>query len=791
ADNGDDGAEQDEEGLVSGSQNKADDTGDIRPAARLLDIDREIWSSRRSRINGELANRIYGLKFSAPERKRINDSGRPSNYHKQDLMSDVSEPTDDGTQQQPKHSPPSIIPFILARFYCREVVQVVAGHDGIAAIIYEGGVFAIVDCVGQSTLLVDNLNQSPEKTQTAKDVFTAAIAPPQLDVENAPAEQAAKAAFSKEVETITAANIVRFSKPSLGDGSAAGEKNADAASEDHFAVGTSRGYVSLYPIFGSSPPQTQAWPCTGPILYLEMETIACSSAKEESKGTPPHMLVVGTHTAVTVHDGFTPTPVFRHTSPKNTHFLGMRIVKLQTGWHGVAAVDAQANVTLLSLPELREECVLPIPGAKEVIASVNIGISADGHISLLGPNALLIQASIAEAAGTPADKEKRSFFDASLESPQRPVRKGITSWLFGKTSSSSQDIDSFFHEHFRDLLAGGGTCPGAHLRQTEAPPSLSSAPGPSSEPSKAAEIDRSIDPSGFSEARSMLDKREERLGDIDQKDRYIDPSIDATAIAVDPVQGSMAVGHANGQIKLFARKYPSSSKVCTLNRTPVVHLAFIPDQAALAAIDEQGYLWVFDTDTLQLCFSYKVPSVPTAIALIAGTSWLALGTEIGRVYFVDVVNSRKSDFSIGCQVQPPSHVASVEPHPVETERLLVAYSGGGCVVCDIGKASLSEKAMVVARYTFEHPDNLKQEFNHTDATPRIIEPQLTGAGWSPSGEHIAAVYDNGILCVFSANTASRPVVARTIAHPDIFSAEDAAATSADLERGMRCLGHVR
>ncbi|KAJ2522655.1 Lethal(2) giant larvae sro7 [Coemansia sp. RSA 1939] len=184
--------------------------------------------------------------------------------------------------------------------------------------------------------------------------------------------------------------------------------------------------------------------------------------------------------------------------------------------------------------------------------------------------------------------------------------------------------------------------------------------------------------------------------------RVIDPTDDATAIVFEPVQSITAIGYVSGKIRLFSEKLSTHVELGIERSSEIRHLVVLSSQPVVAAIDGLGTLWVFDTDIQRLCFSYNVPLAPTCVGLIADTSWLLIGTEAGRVYFVDVLEGKKSDFSIGCQIRPPSPVVSVAPHPLETEKLLIAYSEGTCVVCDLGKASGSEKAMVLTRHKYEH-----------------------------------------------------------------------------------------
>ncbi|KAJ2491650.1 Lethal(2) giant larvae sro7 [Coemansia sp. RSA 2050] len=276
--------------------------------------------------------------------------------------------------------------------------------------------------------------------------------------------------------------------------------------------------------------------------------------------------------------------------------------------------------------------------------------------------------------------------------------------------------------------------------------------------------------------------------------RLVDPAVGATAVGADPTQGVLAVGYKSGRIDLFSSKRPTCAHLHIGLPGAVQHLKLVPGQPFLAAIDSHGVLRVFDTDTLQLCFSYSVPSPPTCMSLLPGTRWLLIGTEMGRVYFVNSGEGLKSDFSIGSLVQPPSRVVSAEPHPVETEKILIAYAEGTCVVCDLGKGSLSERHMVVSKHRYEHLQALKQSMrrdlsgdDHFGAPyADLVEPQLTGASWSPSGDQIATAYTNGVFCVFDASSDPEPVVARTIVSEDI-----GCLNVADLERNARCLKYVR
>lgn len=215
----------------------------------------------------------------------------------------------------------------------------------------------------------------------------------------------------------------------------------------------------------------------------------------------------------------------------------------------------------------------------------------------------------------------------------------------------------------------------------------------------------------------------------------------------DPVQGMLALGYASGRVDLHgtSNQYRQIDSSVAASGDTVAHLKLLSGHPSLVAIDAQGMLRVYDTDTLDMCFTYKVPSMPVCISQIPSTPWLLVGTEMGRVYFVNCVGGQKSDFSIGSQTQPPAPVIAVKAHPVNTERLLIAYEEGTICVHDLGKAATAASApelnAVVGKYSAAAQQQQK-EFQI-----------LTSAGWSPTGDQIVAVYSNGSICIFNTRNA--------------------------------------
>ncbi|KAJ2324528.1 hypothetical protein IWW51_003231, partial [Coemansia sp. RSA 2702] len=212
----------------------------------------------------------------------------------------------------------------------------------------------------------------------------------------------------------------------------------------------------------------------------------------------------------------------------NAQLVRMRIVRLSSGWRGIAAVDSQAKVILLSLPDLSEVARLTLPGdAQKLVHSADICIDDNGRIQMLGSNGRLLQTHIA-ARGRESEANRnarRSYFNMQLPLPPQPTRKGITSWLLGKATDPSADIDAFLGSHRRDLLSSGGRKPGAQLRAELAPldpelPTLALNKR-SRQDSKVGEIDRSLNADEFSETKDMLEKRGQQLDDVSEAVQHL------------------------------------------------------------------------------------------------------------------------------------------------------------------------------------------------------------------------------------------------------------------------------
>ena len=114
----------------------------------------------------------------------------------------------------------------------------------------------------------------------------------------------------------------------------------------------------------------------------------------------------------------------------------------------------------------------------------------------------------------------------------------------------------------------------------------------------------------------------------------------ACSVAVDPVQGTVAVGSVDGLVKLFGFQgaeialWPDNTggdADPSSGRSPVAHLAFATNSGRLLAVHAPGTLrlWALD-GRARLANTATVDE--GAVALVApcpGTAWMLLGTEHG------------------------------------------------------------------------------------------------------------------------------------------------------------------
>ncbi|KAJ2557841.1 hypothetical protein EV175_001105 [Coemansia sp. RSA 1933] len=239
-------------------------------------------------------------------------------------------------------------------------------------------------------------------------------------------------------------------------------------------------------------------------------------------------------------------------------FFSKKVIDVVSGPNGIVAiafedgaivvidcVKQEWNVTLLKLPDLNEEAVINIVNASGLTPSIademattkpNVRVSRTGRILVTGKDGLFMQASIIDmrspasadaasaVASEPTRKMTRTYFDIAHQLPPPPARKGITSWLFGKSANASADITAFLGSHSRDLIVNGATKPGERFmirnEKATADEALAEA-GPSGiskqTDSKIEGIVKDTELGPFSDMRMMAERRGQQLEELGDK----------------------------------------------------------------------------------------------------------------------------------------------------------------------------------------------------------------------------------------------------------------------------------
>ncbi|KAJ2856248.1 hypothetical protein GGI22_003875 [Coemansia erecta] len=417
-----------------------------------------------------------------------------------------------------------ILPFMLARFYSSKAVNIVSGPNGIIAAAFEDGAVVVIDCVKHEVVLSDNINQTPTAETEATDIF------------RPPVSLTANSQASFKPARITSLNVCEI-KCSSSEAEHGPESNRLV---ECLAVGTSLGYVLVYSICRVDPPAMMAARSgEGDSILLVYADVSVASAGFAPGQAQDTLLVVCSQSSMSTHLTTNSEAMATYTLHSTTiRFIAANVVTLASGWHGVVGIDSQWNIILRTLPELGEESVLNFASASDsspsfldetIATSAIVQISSTGRILVAGHGGeFLMQASItdtnhlASTGSAPvSERKKPTYFDIALQPPPLPARKGITSWLFGKSENSSTDITAFLGSHSRNLIVNGAVKPGERFRKTEEPlqpgEALSEA-DPSNRSkrtdSKIEGITKDTELGPFSNMKMMAESRGQQLEDL-------------------------------------------------------------------------------------------------------------------------------------------------------------------------------------------------------------------------------------------------------------------------------------
>lgn len=282
-----------------------------------------------------------------------------------------------------------------------------------------------------------------------------------------------------------------------------------------------------------------------------------------------------------------------------------------------------------------------------------------------------------------------------------------------------------------------------------------------------------------------------------------------TAIAVDPIQGYLAVGTSSGSCHLFGS--PAARLGWTLRPSqPVQFLLFKPGTPLLIVADNKENLSIYDLSRPDPAAQAKAhtrdhrgsasgagnllqphPDTPTRIAAMTARnaittlhlspthSHLFIGLRDGTVdtYDLDRLHSspwrapncwyeeeellRKS----GVPDAPPRRhvplVVDMATSPIDPNRLLLAYEGGA-VLLDIKQKAVTSSYQLRLLPGAPGAGGVPPEALWTERGSPVVS-----LAWAPCGTMFALGHEDGLISFWSVQDDSKPLLVRSLAELDV------------------------
>eukprot|EP00117_Sycon_ciliatum_P037269 scpid41682/ scgid27910/ Syntaxin-binding protein 5-like; Lethal(2) giant larvae protein homolog 4; Tomosyn-2 len=165
----------------------------------------------------------------------------------------------------------------------------------------------------------------------------------------------------------------------------------------------------------------------------------------------------------------------------------------------------------------------------------------------------------------------------------------------------------------------------------------------------------------------------------------------ATTLAVDHVQGLIAVGNRSGVIRIFGRPAVEVSvrhEVKDFESCQVLHLAFMPNEGALLSATSDNTLHMWDLKSKEITVAQSVHFDEESVTAGAITSlcapiqsdWIYVGLSSGNVFMVNAKTFQVSGYTIYwnkvvelSQRARPGAVNAILEHPTDCGKILIVY----------------------------------------------------------------------------------------------------------------------
>ncbi|ODQ64673.1 hypothetical protein NADFUDRAFT_52302 [Nadsonia fulvescens var. elongata DSM 6958] len=213
-------------------------------------------------------------------------------------------------------------------------------------------------------------------------------------------------------------------------------------------------------------------------------------------------------------------------------------------------------------------------------------------------------------------------------------------------------------------------------------------------------------------------------------------------LAVDPVQGLVAVGTDKGRVYILGQANVEFSFNIS-SYQPIKEIRFVGSN--LIVVDNARNMLVFDMLAKELLYQHTIPGNYAVIEADPSLDWLFIGMESGQVLVYDLDRGNMAPLRIDNLQKAKfpklrlSPVVSLELHPCEVSMLLVGYRD-----CAVTFSIVSNSP--VKYFVYELPAGApggELDIKNTRAKKR--SPQLSQALWHPNGHHILTVHCDGSL----------------------------------------------
>eukprot|EP00457_Paulinella_chromatophora_P000402 gb/GEZN01000402.1/.p1 GENE.gb/GEZN01000402.1/~~gb/GEZN01000402.1/.p1 ORF type:complete len:1472 (+),score=339.31 gb/GEZN01000402.1/:121-4416(+) len=250
--------------------------------------------------------------------------------------------------------------------------------------------------------------------------------------------------------------------------------------------------------------------------------------------------------------------------------------------------------------------------------------------------------------------------------------------------------------------------------------------------------------------------------------------------AMDALNGVVALACEDSSVKLVAR----SGAVVTVRPASVKSGATEPERALLLflapgheakrrppclAVLFSTYIEIYRFGAPDASSSDDLPPTPVATpvllpgqakltcACLPGKRFLFVGTSLGTVVVLNLVEQRWCTYEVACLASRKSPVTSLMMKPKDESQLLIAYGTGELFTYHTNTRKLHRK----------------YEQASTEAEGSVRGP-IRSAVWDPSGEWIAAGFQNGDLLVWRRKTNTAPAQTCSLVASELKSSSCAA-----------------